>query len=181
MEEISIDSLRYTDERDKSYGVAGMAIAVVAYDAENMLAEVSMDAEPGHSIRFGSEFFFNGNPRLSAKIAWAELLKQFRVVTGMTVANLMSRNYVQHRRMLSEEVDEALRKVIRDCGADEEAQLDIDEIDAVLDRNMEFFNRLFRMQAVHDATNTLAADLMQHRSLSAAEVADRLAPMLRYL
>ena len=49
--------LKYIDERDKSYGVAGMAIAVVAYDTEDMLASVSMDAEPGHTIEFGSEFF----------------------------------------------------------------------------------------------------------------------------
>ena len=174
-------TLKYSDEHDKSYGVAGMAIAVVAYDCENMLASVSMDAEPGHCIEFGSEFFFNGNPRLSAKIAWTELIKQFRVATGLLVANAMSRNYVQHRRRLSHDTEAAIRDVVHNCGAHEETQLDDDEIDAVLERNFQFFDRLFQMQAVHEAAHSLAAQLVERRTLTPAEVVDRLASMMRYL
>ncbi|MDE6161809.1 MAG: hypothetical protein K2F77_09150 [Muribaculaceae bacterium] len=175
------NSLKYSDERDKSYGVAGMAIAVVAYDSEHMLASVSMDAEPGHCVEFGSEFCFNGNPRLSAKIAWTELIKQFRLATGILVANAMSRNYVQHRRRLPSTVVEAINEAIHNSGAAEEVQLDSDEIDAVIESNYEFFNRLFQMQAVHDAAHALAADLVARRTFTAAEVIDRLAPMMRYL
>ncbi|MDE6137464.1 MAG: hypothetical protein K2F97_08320 [Muribaculaceae bacterium] len=173
--------LKYKDERDKSYGVAGMAIAVVAYDCEDMLASVSMDADPGHAIEFGSEFYFNGNPRLSAKIAWTELLKQFRLATGLLVANAMSRNYVQHRRRLSFDTEKALREIIHACGAEDETQLDDDEIDAVIERNFEFFNRLFQMQAVHEAAHSLASQLVERRTLTPAEVVDRLASMMRYL
>ena len=173
--------LKYVDERDKSYGVAGMAIAVVAYDSEHMLASVSMDAEPGHCVEFGSEFFFNGNPRLSAKIAWTELIKQFRLATGLLVANAMSRNYVQHRRRLPSAVSDAIHNAIHNSGAADEAQLESDEIDAVLERNYEFFDRLFQMQAVHDAAHALASDLMERRTFTAAEVVDRLAPMMRFL
>ena len=125
-----------------------------------------MDAEPGHCIEFGSEFFFNGNPRLSAKIAWTELIKQFRVATGLLVANAMSRNYVQHRRRLS-----------HDTGAPTGAR----ELDAVLERNFQFFDRLFQMQAVHEAAHSLAAQLVERRTLTPAEVVDRLASMMRYL
>lgn len=178
---MNTNPLKYTDERDKSYGVAGMAIAVVAYDCEDMLAGISMDAEPGRSIEFGSEFFFNGNPRMSAKIAWTELIKHFRLSAGMLVANAMSRNYVQHRRRLPAEMTEALREAVHNCGAQDEAQLETDEIDAVLQRNMEFFDRLFQMVAVHEATHSLASDLVQRRSFTAAEVVDRLASMMRYL
>ena len=32
-------SLRYTDERDKTYGLAGMAITLVAIDGEKYLCE----------------------------------------------------------------------------------------------------------------------------------------------
>lgn len=173
--------LKYIDERDKSYGVAGMAIAVVAYDCEDMLASVSMDARPGHAIEFGSEFHFNGNPRLSAKIAWTEIIKQFRLATGILVANTMSRNYVQHRRRLSPETQQALRDIVHSCGAADETQLEADEIDAVIERNFEFFNRLFQMQAVHEATHSLASQLVERRTLTPAEVIDRLASMMRYL
>ena len=175
------DKLKYADERDKSYGIAGMAIAVVAYDSESMLASVSMDAEPGYAVEFGSEFYFSGNPRLSAKIAWTEIIKHFRLATGLLVANAMSRHYVQHRRRLPADVVDALRRAVQECGSDDETQLDADEIDVVLEKNMDFFDRLFQMSAVHEVTHALADELVRRRTFSAAEVVDRLAPMMRYL
>ncbi len=177
----SNNPLRYADERDKSYGVAGMAIAVVAYDCEDALAAIDMDAAPGQCVEFGSEFYFSGNPRLSAKIAWTEILKQFRLATGLLVANAMSRSYVQHRRRLAPDTEKALRSAMHTSGAAEEVQLDEDEIDAVIDRNIEFFDRVFQMKATHDAAHALAADLVARRRLSAAETVDRLAAMMRYL
>lgn len=173
--------LKYIDERDKSYGVAGMAIAVAAYDCEDSLSAIDMDAEPDRVVEFGSEFYFCGNPRLSAKIAWTEILKQFRLATGLLVANAMSRSYVQHRRRLSSEIENALRGYMHSSGAADDVQLGEDEIDAVFDRNIEFFDRLFQMQPTHDAAHALAADLMDRRRLSAAETVERLAVMMRYL
>lgn len=173
--------LKYTDERDKSYGVAGMAIAVVAYDCENMLASVSIDAPDGQCMEFGSELCFNGNPRLSAKITWTELLKHFRLGTGLLVANAMCRQYVQHRRRLPDDMVRALHDAVHNCGAADEVQLDTDEVDAVLQRNVEFFNRLFQYQAVHDATHAFASDLMEKRTFSAAETAERLAAIINLL
>lgn len=174
-------NLRYADERDKSYGVAGMAIAVVAYDCEDALAAVNIDAEADGCIEFGNEFYFYANPRLSAKIAWTELLKQFRLATGLLVANAISRSYVQHRRRLPAENIDAMRRAVHECGQSEDVQLDEDEIDAIFNRNIDFFDNLFQRQVTHDAATTLAADLVSHRRLSAAETLDRLAAMMRYL
>ncbi|MDE6270560.1 MAG: hypothetical protein K2M12_06885 [Muribaculaceae bacterium] len=177
----SKNTLRYADERDKSYGVAGMAIAVVAYDREDALAAVDMDADSDHSIEFGNEFYFYANPRMSAKIAWTEILKQFRLATGLLVANAISRSYVQHRRRLAQDTIDAMRDAVRECGLSDDVQLVDEEIDAIFDRNIDFFDSLFQRQATHDAANALAADLMSHRRLSAAETIDRLAGMMRFL
>lgn len=173
--------LRYSDEKDKSYGVAGMAIAVVAYDCEDSLSGISIDASADDCVKFGTEFYFIGNPRLSAKVAWSEILKHFRLGTGLLVANAMSRSYVQHRRPLTAEVQNAIRNFIHKSGAADDVQLGEDEIDAVFDRNIDFFDRLFRMQATHDAAHALAADLIDRRHLSAAETVERLSVMMRYL
>lgn len=172
--------LKYSDERDKSYGVAGMAIAVFAYDSEDALAAVSIDAPDGHSVEFGSEFGFNGNPRLSAKISWTELLKHFRLGTGMLVANAICRHYVQHRRRMPDSVGDALRRALGSSGAADEIQLDTDEVEAVIDSNIRFFDRLFQYQAVHEATHSFADALIDRRRMTAAEVHERLAPILRY-
>ncbi|MDE6611745.1 MAG: hypothetical protein K2K22_04200 [Muribaculaceae bacterium] len=37
--------LRYADERDKSYGIAGMTITLVVGRADDLLAEINLDAE----------------------------------------------------------------------------------------------------------------------------------------
>ena len=42
--------LKYRDERDKTYGLTGMAIAMVMADGEDMLMQVSLDAPAGEEI-----------------------------------------------------------------------------------------------------------------------------------
>ncbi len=84
-------SLRYTDERDKSYGIAGMAITLVACDGEHLLAEIHLDAEPGECMVMTHDFGFKGNPRMSAKIVWEQTLKDLRITTSMALGNLACR------------------------------------------------------------------------------------------
>ncbi|MDE6285573.1 MAG: hypothetical protein K2L99_01085 [Muribaculaceae bacterium] len=60
--------LRYTSDADKSYGVAGMAIAVVAYDAQDALANVTIDTDGGSSdpLTFNPGFHYTPHQRMSA-------------------------------------------------------------------------------------------------------------------
>ena len=48
--------LRYTDEKDKSYGLAGMAISMVVLDGEEYLDGLSIDAPTGEGIELSQEF-----------------------------------------------------------------------------------------------------------------------------
>ena len=41
--------LRYSDERDKTYGITGMTITLVALDGEEYLSEIHLDSEPGET------------------------------------------------------------------------------------------------------------------------------------
>ena len=60
--------LKYRDNRDKTYGLTGMAIALVMADGEDMLMQVSLDAPAGEGITFTPDFLFTeANPRYSAK------------------------------------------------------------------------------------------------------------------
>ena len=36
--------LKYIDEEDKSYGIAGMAVAIMVFDGENLLSSISLEA-----------------------------------------------------------------------------------------------------------------------------------------
>ena len=87
-------SLRYTDERDKTYGLAGMAITLVAIDGEKYLCEINLDADAGEGIVMTHDYGFKGNPRMSARIIWEQTLAELRMTTSMTLGNIACRRYV---------------------------------------------------------------------------------------
>ena len=93
--------LKYIDEEDKSYGVAGMAVAIMVFDGENLLSSISLEAPANEAMVFTSDFYFSGNPRLSAKYSWNRLLEHYQLSIGMLIANIMCRNIVLHNTSIS--------------------------------------------------------------------------------
>lgn len=85
--------LKYTDDQDKCYGVTGMAVSLVVWDADDMLARIDIDSDD--NIEFVPEYYFSGNPRLSAKVAWQYILKHYQASMGMMIGNVMCRHYMQ--------------------------------------------------------------------------------------
>lgn len=165
------DKLKYIDETDKSLGIAGMAITLVACDCEDMLACVSLE-DGEESISMAEEFFFNGNPRLSAKIAWNEILKQFQVTAGMLIGNVLCRKFCKG---ISPEAD--LLKVVHDIIIEEGARhcsLDEDEADAVYNKNYRYYNRLFMHPTVVGVARDFATALRMQRRMTSGEVIENL-------
>lgn len=165
--------LKYSDERDRSYGLTGVAISMVALDAEEYLYSISLDEPVGNSVEFSHDFFFVTSPSFSAKSAWNERLKHFQVTAGMVIANLMCRNYVQHRRKLSADILRSLRDFVRDEG-ETFCSLDNDETDELFDRSVSYFDRLFSYARVHQIANEFADHLVSERSVTAQDVLERM-------
>lgn len=165
--------LKYNDERDRSYGLTGVAISMVALDAEEYLDSISLDAPVGNSIEFSHDFFFITGPSFSAKSAWNERLKHFQITAGMIIANMMCRNYVQHRRKLSSDILDSLRDFVRDEGS-ALCSLEDDETDEVFNRSVSYFDRLFSYARVHEIANDFADNLINQRHVSAQEAVERL-------
>ena len=67
--------MKYRDELDKSYGIAGMALGLSVFDADDLFTAVTLDGDGPDSILFTPEFYFAGNPRLSPRVlgstSWA--------------------------------------------------------------------------------------------------------------
>lgn len=61
------DTFSYTSEDDKCYGATGMAIAVVVYDSEDMLASISLDASPEHMLEYVDDFSLPAIPDCQLK------------------------------------------------------------------------------------------------------------------
>jgi len=165
--------LKYIDEKDKSYGLAGMAISIVVLDGEEYLNAMSIDAPADQSIEFSNDFYFIGNPRFSAKIAWNEMLKHFQLSAGMIISNLICRNYVQHRHKLSSDIINEIKKLMRD-EARENCSLDEDESDALFEKSLNYFDRLFSYARVHEIANEFASTIIRQRRMSAQEIIEQL-------
>ena len=164
------------DEKDKSYGLAGMAISLVALDGEEFLNGMSIDAPVGEGVDLSQNFYFIGNPRFSAKIAWNEMLKHLQLSSGMVISNVMCRNYVQHRHKLSSELIEALKEFIRE-EAKENCSLDEDESDMLFEKSLRYFDRLFSYSRVHDIAHEFAETIVRQRRLSSREIIEQLSQL----
>lgn len=166
-------TLKYCDEKDKSYGIAGMAVALVVLDGDDYIDSLSLDEPDGHNISFSNEFFFISNPAFSAKTAWNELLKQFQLTAAMLISNLMCRNYVQHRHRLSHDIEDTLRRFIRQQ-AQEYCSLDTDEADNIYDKSIAYFDRIYSYAQVHEIVDSFVSSLDARRQMSAQEVMESL-------
>ena len=168
--------LRYNDEADRAYGLTGMAISMVVWDGESMLSGVNLDADPGCGLEVTPEFHFAGNPRLSARLAWHQMVKQFELSTAMLLGNAMCRSYVGQSRALTSSATAMLRAVVRDEGRSV-CSLDDDEIAHIYDKVSGYLDRLFTHHAVAGLANSFAGTLRERRRLSAAEAIEQLSAL----
>ena len=170
--------LKYKDDSDRAYGLAGMAIAMMLWDGETYLASVSMDAPVGQSIEFTPAFGFTSNPRLSASLAWRENIKQFELSAAMIMANTICRQFVQHSQPLSRNASVALKEYLRNEGH-ETCALDDDEIDIIYNKTDRYLNRVFAHSGVSAVAHDFVTQLLQRRKLSSGEVLEILSILNR--
>ena len=163
-----MEKLRYTDETDRCYGAAGMAISLVVFDGEDILSAISLDGPEGsQTMTLAPEFFFAGNPGVSAKTAWRQILKNYNLGIAMVTANLLCRYLVNRHTGLPDGVGDGL-------DGTEACQLDQDEIDAIFDKNINYLTRVFTHRGVHTVAHDFASALSQRRSLSRLDALEML-------
>lgn len=150
-----------------------MVVALVMTDHEDQLAEVSLDAADGRLVRLTPDIYFDGNQRLSAKLAWTQSVNQFSLWVGMTAANLICRSYQIDCVHLNSKVEAQLRDMVRIEAADYCA-LDADEADNLLQRNLDYFGRVLRHRMVADCVQRFVGTLRQKRQMSRHEVLEQL-------
>ena len=103
--------MKYRDEMDKSYGIAGMALGLSVFDAADLFTSITLDGNGEGAIKFTPEFFFAGNPRLSPRGAWQYILGHYRISVGLAVANALCRRMV----LDNERADKQLREQLFDA------------------------------------------------------------------
>lgn len=166
-------TLKYTDETDRSYGATGMAIGLMVFDGEDMLASITLDSDPNDMVSMSPELYFAGNPGVSAKTAWNQMLKNYNIGIGMLMANLLCRHLVNRRQELPSELQDFLHELAIDEGH-ESCSLEDDEIDRLFNKNLSYLNRVFNHRGVQSVAHDFASTLQQRRTLSRLDVLELL-------
>lgn len=165
--------LSYRNEDDKCYGATGMAIAVVVFDGEDMLSAVNLDATPDNVLELSEEFYFAGNPGLSAKSAWNRILSNFNLTMATSIANVMCRKVV----LDNEAVDAEIKRFLRDFMLDEgksTCDLDEEETARLFDKNYTYLHRVFNHHGVQGIAHDFANVLKRRRRMTRMEVIEQL-------
>jgi len=163
--------MKYRDELDKSYGVAGMALGLSVFDAADLFTAVTLDGDGPECIKFTPEFFFAGNPRLSPRGAWQYILGHYRVTVGLAIANALCRRMVLDNERADQHLRDQLFDVACDDGRDY-CQLERDEVQPIFDEAYDNMVRLFADTRVRKAMDHFADALQQRRTLSHIDVTD---------
>lgn len=165
-------TLKYINEDDRAYGLAGMAISLAALDAIDRVAEISLDSE-GPMVNFAHEYYFCSSPSISPKASWNNLVNNFYITSNMVVSNLMSRALVRMGQEIPENLLEIIRREMVAEGQDT-CSLEEDEIDRLYSRSMTAMRRIFGNRRLHPAIQEFARTLSRRRHLTGTEIYDEL-------
>lgn len=166
-------NLSYRNEDDKCYGATGMAVAVVVFDGEDKLSALDLDAETDKLIEFSDDFYFSGNPGLSAKAAWNHILKNFNLVIALTIGNVMCRHLVLDHTAVTSEI----KKVLSECVSEEGKRwcaLEDDELMRLFEKNYTYLFRVFNHRGVQEVVHDFAGVLKRRRHMSRLDIIEQL-------
>lgn len=163
--------MKYNDEEDKCYGIAGMTIGITVWSNEDMVYKLDIDDEENGYMLLTSDYY-NQNPELSVRQSWEAMQKQFQMTAGMLIANMMCRA-IKAGSHSYVDIKNALFPTISEVGKTE-CQLDDDEISDLFEETYSYMNRVFRNGDVRSLAATLAKELQQKRILSNSEIKELL-------
>lgn len=166
-------SFSYKDESDRCYGATGMAIGLVVFDGEDLLSAIDIDNDAHRLLEMADDFFFAGNPSLSAKSAWDKMVRSFTLTSAMTISNVMCRHIIKEGGQIQNHVKRTLHDVIVDEGCDV-CSLEEDEVERIFNKEFSYLLQIFNHQGVQTVAHDFASALAARRRLTRGDVIDHL-------
>lgn len=166
--------MEYRSEIDKCYSLAGIALALSLYDAENLLCGIELDAENplNFTPEFNHEFMFAS----SAKQTWNAIFAHFQIRMGLAIASILSRKMI----LDNGQVDKTIRRRLLDAILEEgriTCQLDEDEIEPLFDRSFSYLTGVFARPSVKRTLRQMVQMLQNKRTVTSGELNDMLNQM----
>lgn len=166
-------TLAYSGATDQAYGVAGMALALVAGDAIHLFGGVDLDAPAGANLIPGGWETVTANPHMAAKAVWNRQLRDFRAICTMLLGNVACRRRLSGMQWPDATLSRGISEVIRPLGA-EMCALEDDECDAVFESAHAMVSRMFAHPQVCRAMRALSETMERRRRMSTDEIVEYL-------
>ncbi|MBD5176818.1 MAG: hypothetical protein HDS25_08925 [Bacteroides sp.] len=166
-------TLSYSNEDDRAYGLAGMAISLAGLDAIDSVVDISLDAD-GPMVNFSQEYYYSLSPAVSPKSVWENLMRNYHITASMVIGNVLARSLVRLHEDLPSEVEREVYSEIEAEG-EETCGLEKDEIETFYRRILSQHRRIFANPRLHPAINELAGIISRRRTLSGLELREEMA------
>ena len=163
--------LQYSDSRDHSLGIVGMAIALFAFDCSEYLISVSL--KEGEQDFVISDDFVNFSLSFSdPSEAYQNQVDHFKVYCGMIFSNYFCRRYCAHRTPNIDDIQLIEKHVCNKAST----QMGIAEADAhqIAQEVQHSFRQLYSDNSLCTDARNLANDLLSKEEMLQDEVNDRL-------
>lgn len=167
-----METLKYKDETDRCYGVAGMTLAAFILDYEKYISSVSIDRPDMESIEFSHEFYTFTPEHISAKTSWEHTLEQYQIILSMLISNIMCRSMVKEQKEVSYSVNRSILSLLGDYTCD--CQIEEDEAQQLFDKHFDYLNRAYHNARMHAVARRLADELSSRRQLLHSDLTDLL-------
>lgn len=164
--------LKYSNEDDRAFGLAGMAISIASLDALDRVTEIFLDSE-GPMVEFSQDYYFSSSPAVSPKAVWNNLMTNLQLTTSLVLGNIMARSLIRVGVEAENEIFDEIRGLVREEGKDICA-LDEEEADALFDKMMRHSRKLFYNPRLQPAVKQLAGVISRRRRLSVLDLAEEL-------
>lgn len=165
-------TLSYRNENDKAFGLAGMILSLGSLDALDTIVRVSLDSS-GPMVTFNNQYYYAMSPKLSPKVAWENLKRNFYITSAMVMGNVMARSMVRDNAAVPDAVLDDILAEMQNEGCDS-VQLENDEVKQLYDHILMRMRRLFGNPRMHPVVRELSGVLELRRSLTADEVIEEI-------
>lgn len=168
----SKELLKYKDDTDRCYGVAGMALAAFILDYEKYISSVSIDRHDIESVEFTPDFFITAPENISAKTSWQHTLNQYRIIISMMISNVMCRSMVRERMEVERARHDAMISMLHDYTR--QCQLEDDEAEQLFDQHFDYLNRAYHNSQLHAVARRVVDELSSRHILYHSDLTDLL-------
>lgn len=163
--------IKYRNEDDKAYGVAGMALGLAVFDVSALSQGIDLDATGFECLQFSPDFFFEGNPLMSAKDSWKNTYSHFQVMMGLSIANAMCRKMLLDHGI----IDRKMRALLLEAACNEgmlACQLEKEEVEPLFNKYFSHLLGVFSNRAIAEAVSDFVALIQHERTIPRKDVED---------